>query len=82
MHPLMRAVLLRRRRPAALMRDAELHPVDGEEREIVDCGGGEGHAVVGANGTGESILAKRALEDRLGQFALRGAQFMTRQQEP
>ena len=39
MHALVRAVLLRRRRPNALVRDSQLHPVDVQEREAVDGGG-------------------------------------------
>ena len=81
MHPLMHAVLLRRRRPDALMCDAELHPVGVEERKTVDCGGGEGHAVVGADRARQAILAKRPLEDRPREFAFGGAQSRTREQE-
>ena len=34
---------------------------------------GQRDAIVGANGTGQTALANRALEDRLRQLAFRGA---------
>jgi len=62
-HPFMGAVLLRMGGEDALVLNAEPQPPDVELRESMDAGGGEGHAVVGANGPRQAVLAKEAIED-------------------
>src|SRR5215813_5967306 len=69
-HPLMRAVLLRMRRQRALVLNAEPQPPDVELREAVEAGGGEGRAIVGANGARQAVFAKESVEDWAHAFAL------------
>ncbi|HXG23384.1 MAG TPA: hypothetical protein VNJ09_02420 [Chthonomonadales bacterium] len=56
---------LRTARRDALMGDAELERPDVEAVEVVDAGGGEGRAVVGADGLGEAAGAEQVAEVRL-----------------
>jgi hypothetical protein len=57
---------VRRARLSEIGQDAEADPPDGERGETPERLGGEGDAVIGANTSGEAILAKQALEDRAG----------------
>src|SRR6266446_2006165 len=57
-HPFVRAVLLRLPRQDALMLNAKPKPPDVELREAVNPSRGEGHAVVCADGAGQTVLAK------------------------
>ena len=81
MHAFVRAVLLRAPRMNALMLNAEAHPPDVEIRAAVNGRGGEGHAVVRANGPGEAVGVERAPEDRPGQHAMRRADAVAGQQK-
>ena len=57
-------ILLGMSRRNALQADAEAEPPDGELAQPVQrMRGGEGHAIVRADGLGKPILLKRALED-------------------
>ena len=71
MHPLMCAVLARRRGRDALMLNAQAHPPHAERRESVDTGRRERRAVVRANGPRQPVRAKRRLEDRSRRPGLR-----------
>jgi hypothetical protein len=62
-HALVGAVLLRVGGQNPLVLDAESQPPDVQLREAVNAGGGEGHAVIGANRAGQAILAKESIED-------------------
>ena len=65
--PLVPAILLGMARRNPFEADAETEPPDGELAQPVQrVRGGEGHAVIRADGVGEPILLKRALEDREG----------------
>jgi hypothetical protein len=76
-HVFMGAVFLRRRGANALMYNPGLHPVGIQEREAVNDGGRKVYAVVCANRPLQAILAKRFLEDEIGQPAFRGEQPVT-----
>jgi hypothetical protein len=70
MHPFVGAVLLGTSGQDPLMLDAQPHPPHVELREAVDAGGGERHAIVGANGARQPVLAKEAIEDGADALAL------------
>src|SRR5438552_4157293 len=78
-HPLVSTVLLWMRGQDALVLDAEPQPPDVETREPVDAGGGEGHAVIGANGAGQPVLPKEPIENGVDAVALGGQQAVARQ---
>jgi len=71
MHPLVTAVLLRMGGLDQLGEDPEPDPPDGEPRETPDGGGREGSSVVGADPSGQTVLAEEALEDGLGELVSR-----------
>ena len=71
MHSLVAAVLLRMGRLDQLGEDPEPDPPDGEPRETPDGGGREGGSVVGADPSGQSVLAEEALEDGLCELVSR-----------
>jgi len=77
-HPLVGAVLLGLGGEDALVLNAQAQPPDVELREAVNARGGEGHAVVGADGAGQGTLAEQPVEDRAHAVALRGEQAVTR----
>jgi len=63
MHPFVGPVLLGTGGQDPLVLNAEADPPHVELRKAVDAGGGERHPVVGANGAGQPVLAKEAIED-------------------
>ena len=70
-HAFVPAVLLRMAGLDVLDVDAEAESPDGEFAEAIEgVGGGEGHAVIGANGLPEAKFFERALEDGEGEFLL------------
>src|SRR2546429_4081016 len=78
-HPLVSTVLLWMRGQDALMLDTEPQPPDVETRKPVDAGGGEGHAVIGANGAGQPVLPKEPIENGVDAVALGGKQAVARE---
>jgi hypothetical protein len=79
-HPLVSTVLLRVSGQDPLMLDAQPEPPHVQLREAVDAGGGEGHAVIGANGARQPVLPKEPIEDGAHAHAFGGEQAVTRQQ--
>ena len=78
MHAFMAAVLLRMTGLDSLDGNAEAQPPNGESAQVEETiGRGEGHAVVGTNGSGQAAFLKQALNsgksslflDRLHSFA-------------
>jgi hypothetical protein len=65
-----------------LVLNAEPEPPDVQGGEAAHCARHEGHAVVGADRTGEAVLAERALEDRAGPDARHRREPVAREQEP
>src|SRR5256885_6421214 len=78
-HPLVSTVLLWMRGQDALMLDTEPQPPDVETSKPVDAGGGEGHAVIGANGAGQPVLPKEPIENGVDAVALGGKHAVARQ---
>ena len=75
------AILLGMARRNPLEADAEAEPPDGQLAQPVQrVRGGEGHAVVRADGVGEPVLLKRALEDGEGVAFLGGRERLAREQ--
>src|SRR5215813_13408189 len=72
MHALVGAVLLRTGGRDALVHDPELHPPDVQGGQTMDARRGERHAVVRADGVGQSNLAKQFAEERLDIDRLHG----------
>lgn len=75
MHALVPAILLGMTGFDALDLDAESEPPDGKLAQIEQgIGGGEGHAVVGADGIGQTTFLEQpfALRRRMARDALRG----------
>src|SRR5215469_2217350 len=65
MHAFMAAVLLRMTRLDALDGNAEPQPPDGESAQVEETvGRGEGDAVVGTNGMGQTAFLEKALKGR------------------
>ena len=62
MHSLVRPILLRRRRPYALMLNPEAQPPDAELREAMQAGVRERNAVVGADRQRQPVFAERAFK--------------------
>ena len=80
MHPFVGAVLLGTGGQDSLVLNAEAQPPHVELREAVDTGRGERHAVVGANGARQPVLAKEAIEDGADALALGREQAVTAEQ--
>jgi len=80
MHPLVGPVLLGTGGQDPLMLDAQPYPPDVELREAVDAGGGKRHAVVGAKGPRQAVLAEEAIEDGSDARALGREQAVAAQQ--
>ena len=81
-HPLVRPILLRMRRQNALVLDAEPEPPHIEGRQTMNRHRGEGHAVVGADRAGQSVLPKQPVEDGPDALPSGGQQAVTGQQIP
>src|SRR5262245_39427364 len=67
-------------RQDALVLDTQTQPPHVELREPVNAGGGERHAIVGAKGSRQAILAEESVEDRTDTHPLSREQPVTRQQ--
>src|SRR6266446_1749486 len=80
MHPFVGAVLLRTGGQNPLVLNAQPDPPHVELREAVDAAGGERHAVVGANGPRQPVLAKEAIEGGSDALALGREQTLTAEQ--
>src|ERR1700682_2856963 len=81
MHPLVPAVLLPMPGLDALELNPEAQPPDGELTEAIERRrGGEGDAIIGANGRGEPKVFEGALEDGEREPFLRGRERLTREQ--
>jgi len=78
-HALVGTVLLRLAGKDTLMLDAQAEPPDVELGETVNAAGGEGNAVVGADGAGQAVFAEQSLKYRAGALPLGGKQTMTSQ---
>src|ERR1700688_3530223 len=71
MHAFMAAVLLRTARLDALDGNAEPQPPNGESAQVEQTiGRGEGHAVVGTNGSWQAAFLKQALKGGKGSLFL------------
>ena len=82
MHALVSAVFLRRGGSDPLMQDAQPQPPDVEPPESVQTSGGEGHPVVGADGSRQPVLPEGPLEDRSGALGLEVRQSAAAQEIP
>src|ERR1700720_1975781 len=71
MHAFMAAVLLRTARLGSLDGNGEPQPPNGEFAQVEQTvGRGEGHAVVGTNGSGQAAFLKQALKGGKGSLFL------------
>jgi hypothetical protein len=63
------AVLLRVARQDPLVLNAQAHPPHIQVGKPVNAGGGEGDAIVGADGVRKAVLAEQPVEDRVHTVA-------------
>ena len=80
-HPLMTPVLLRPSWSDPFVGNAQLDPPDREFGQAADGLGGEGHALVGADGLGQAELGEDALEHGQGPFLAHRGQAVAAQQK-
>src|SRR5262249_29093270 len=79
-HPFMTTVLLGVRGLDELGVDAEANPPDGQAGQAAQGGGGEGHAVVGADDAWQAVLVKQPAEHGLAAGGFGGGQTLAGEQ--